>query len=333
MTGVFYVARPLIPFARSLNDTALLGVAILWGCMAITRSPAATLGILSQTRAQGPLARFTLSFVMTSDLVVVIVLATAMTVARPLVEPGATLSLGQFHALGREIVGSVALGTTLGLVLAVYMRLIGKQLFVVFMVLGFGLTEMLHYMNFDPLLTFMVAGFLVQNLSKQGPKFLRAIEHTGGIVYVVFFATAGAHLDVPLLRELWPMALLLAGTRGALTLGVARLSSRIANDPPVVRNWGWSGLISQAGLALGLAAVVGREFPTFGNAFRALAIATIALNEVFGPILFKLALDRAGETNPSSAAEHPSEAAEGHPGPENGASPAVASEPSPESPP
>ncbi len=295
MTGVFYAARPIIPFVHNLAPTVMFGAALLWGVMSVTRSPSATLGILSQTRATGPLARFMLTFVMTSDLVVV--LATAITLARPLVEPGASFSFHAFRVLGHEILGSVALGTTLGLVLAAYLRLIGKNLLVVFLVLGFGLTEVLHYLSFDPLLTFMVAGFLVQNLSKQGEKFLHALQQTGGVVYVIFFATAGADLDVPLLKQLWPVALVLAGSRAAATYGVARLSSRIANDDPVVRKWGWSGLVSQAGLALGLAAVVSREFPAFGDGFRALAIATIALNEMVGPILFKLALDRTGESS------------------------------------
>lgn len=297
MTGIFYAARPIIPFAHHLAPTVMFGAALLWGVMSVTRSPSATLGILSQTRATGPLARFMLTFVMTSDLVVVVVLATAITLARPLVEPGASFSFHAFRVLGHEILGSVALGTTLGLVLAAYLRLIGKNLLVVFLVLGFGLTEVLHYLSFDPLLTFMVAGFLVQNLSNQGEKFLHALQQTGGVVYVIFFATAGADLDVPLLKELWPVALVLAGSRAAATYGVSRLSSRIANDDPVVRKWGWSGLVSQAGLALGLAAVVSREFPAFGDGFRALAIATIALNEMIGPILFKLALDRTGESS------------------------------------
>ena len=289
--------RPLMPFTRGLGLSALAGVALLWGIMSITRSPSATLGILSQTRAQGPVARFMLTFVMTSDIVVVVLLALALTLSRPLIEPGAAFSAGAFRALGHEVLGSVSLGTTLGIVLALYMRLVGRQLLVVFIALGFGLTEVLRYLNFDPLLTFMVAGFLVQNLSNQGSKFLHAIAQTGGVVYVVFFATAGADLDVPLIKALWPVAILLAGSRTAVTWVVSQLSSRIANDVPLVRKWGWSGLVSQAGLALGLAAVVSREYPSFGAGFRALAIATVAINELVGPILFKLALDRSGETS------------------------------------
>jgi Kef-type K+ transport system membrane component KefB len=310
MTGVFLAARPLVPFARALPLSAAAGIALLWGVMSITRSPSATLGILSQTRAAGPLSTYTLTFVMASDLVVVVLLAAALTVAHPLLSPGATFSPAAFHTLGHEVLGSVALGTTLGLLLAAYLRLVGKQLVLLFVAIGFGLTEMLHYLRFEPLLTFMVAGFLVQNLSKQGEKFLHALHQTGGVVYVVFFATAGAELNVPLLRQLWMVAVLLAVARAGSTLLAGRLASRLAGDDPVVKRWGWSGMISQAGLALGLAGVVAREFPTFGAGFRSLAIATVALNEMIGPILFKLALDRSGETQgPEPSIPEPAEAA------------------------
>ena len=297
VSTVFVVAAPaFIPFTRDLGTGGVWGVAILWGVVAVSRSPAATLAVLSQTHARGPLASFTLAFVMSSDVVVVLLLAGAMAVARPLVDPSATLSLAAFHELGHEILGSIAMGTTLGLLLALYLKLVGRQLPVVLIALGFGATETLTYLAFDPLLTFLVAGFVVQNLSMQGDKFLHAIEGTGSVVYVVFFASAGAHLDLPLLEQLWSVALLLAGVRALVTFGIARLSSRIAKDPPVVAKWGWASLVSQAGLTIGLSAVIARQFPTFGDGFRALAIATVAINEVVGPVLYKLSLDRAKET-------------------------------------
>jgi Kef-type K+ transport system membrane component KefB len=303
VTGVFIALHPWIPFTSSLTGLGLVGAGLLWGTMAITRSPSATLGILSQTRAKGPIATGTLTFVMTSDLVVVILLAAAMVVARPMIDPTASMSLGELSALGHEILGSIALGTTLGLVLAAYLRVVGTQLMVVLVALGFGMTEMLQFLHFEPLLTFMVAGFVVQNLSKQGPKFLQGIEQTGSVVYVLFFATAGADLDLQLLRRLWPIAVALSVMRTVVTYGSGRLASRLADDPPVVKKWGWSGLVSQAGLALGVAAVIERTFPVLGSGFRALSIATVALNEMVGPVLFKLALDRSGE---SSRAARPS---------------------------
>jgi hypothetical protein len=80
------------------------------------------------------------------------------------------------------------------------------------------------------------------------------------------------------------------------------VGARLANDEPVVRRWGWAPLVSQAGLTLGLSAVIERTFPSFGPGFRSLVVATVAINEMVGPILFKLALDRAGESGRAGAA-------------------------------
>ena len=85
--------------------------------------------------------------------------------------------------------------------------------------------------------------------------------------------------------------------RGVITWVASRISCRIAGDPPALRSWAWSGLVSQAGLALGLSVLVAKEFPMFGNGFRALALATVAVNEMVGPVIFKAALDRTGETS------------------------------------
>ncbi len=234
MAGVFIAARPFVPFLRPLSPAALVGVSLLWGAIAITRSPSATLGILSQTRATGPVTRSTLTFVMTSDVVVVVLVAVAMMIARPLIEPAATFSLHELGTLGHELFGSVAIGTTLGLVLAAYLRLVDRQISLVLVALGFGATEVLRYLRFDALLTFMVAGFVVQNLSRQGEKLTHATGDMGTVVYVVFFATAGAQLDVPLLQKLWPVALVLAAVRGLYTFAAARIGSRVAGDSPEI---------------------------------------------------------------------------------------------------
>jgi Kef-type K+ transport system membrane component KefB len=297
MTGAFAAVHGAIPFARDLPAAAVLGAGLLWGTLAITRSPSATLGILAETRASGPVMTSTLSLVMTSDVVVVVLLATMMVTARPLLDPTASFAIHDLADLGHDLLGSVALGTTLGIVLAAYTRFVRAQLLLVFLALGFGMSALVNYLRFDSLLAFMVAGFVVQNLSRQGETFIHAIEETGSIVYVIFFATAGAHLDLPLLGRLWPVALTLGVTRAVVTWGAGRLASRVANDAPTVRSWGFAGLVSQAGLAIGVAGVIERAFPQLGSGFRALATATVALNEMVGPVLFKFALDRAGESS------------------------------------
>jgi Kef-type K+ transport system membrane component KefB len=118
----------------------------------------------------------------------------------------------------------------------------------------------------------------------------------GEVVYVVFFGVAGAHLNLPLLVTLWPVALLFAAARGLTSFVAGRVGSHFAEDPPTLRKWGWSGMVSQAGLALGIATNVQSEFPAFGAGLGALAVATVAMNEMVGPVLFKAALDRSGET-------------------------------------
>jgi Kef-type K+ transport system membrane component KefB len=158
-------------------------------------------------------------------------------------------------------------------------------------------------------LTFLVAGFVVENLTRQGPKLLEAVERAGSVVFVVFFATAGAHLDIPLLRTLWPVALFLCAARAFITWLCHRIGSRIAGDEPVLRRWGWASLVSQAGLTLGLASLVSRSYPSFGADFGALAIAAVAINELIGPVLFKFALDKHGESGRAAAA------ADAHAGP------------------
>jgi Kef-type K+ transport system membrane component KefB len=293
--AVFMLLSSYVPFARNLPWTSLLAVALLWGTLAVSRSPSACLGVLSQTRAKGPLASYSLASIMASDVVVVVLMACVIVVVRPLIMGGG-ISVDNLRMLGHEIIGSVAVGTSLGLALSLYLRLVGKNLLLVLVALGFGLTEFMRYIHIDPLLSFLTAGFVVQNLSLQGDKLLHAVEQASSLVFIVFFATAGAHLDLPLLAELWPIALGLSCARAFVTISTALWASRVAGDPAVIRRWGWSSLISQAGLTLGLSVVIVRTFPEFGEGFRSLVIATVALNEMVGPVLFKYALDRTGES-------------------------------------
>lgn len=304
LSTAFLLLTRFIPFTRGLETPALISVALLWGTLAVSRSPSACLGVLSQTRAKGPLASCSLAHIMASDVLVVVLMACVIVAVRPLMSEGGGVSMSDLRELGHEIVGSVAVGTTLGLVLAAYQRLIGGNLVLVLFALGFGFTEFMTYIHIDPLLSFMTAGFVVQNLTLQGEKLLHAVDSTSSLVFTVFFATAGAHLDIPLLRRLWPIALALCSARAITVAITSRWSSRVANDPPVIRRWGWAPLISQAGLTLGLSVVIARTFPEFGEGFRSLAIASVALNEMVGPVLFKLALDRTGETQAAARGTH-----------------------------
>ncbi|MBK8994920.1 MAG: sodium:proton exchanger [Myxococcales bacterium] len=295
-TGAFFLLARFMPFTRELPVRSVFGVALLWGVLSVSRSPSAVLAILSQTRARGPVARFSLAFVMSSNVVVLVMLALGLMFARQLLSPSAEMSFEDFERLGNELLGSAALGTSLGILLALYLRFVGAEMLVLLLVLGYGLTEGLQYLRFDPMLTFLIAGFFVRNFSEQGEKLLASVDQTSAIVFVVFFAAAGAHLDIPLLRSLWPLAFGLAASRAVATWVAHLASTRVANDSVPIRRWGWTGLVPQAGLTIGFLVVITRVFPGVGPEFASLCIAVVTVNEIVGPILFKLALDRSGES-------------------------------------
>lgn len=297
----FLALAQYIPFAAYLSLEARLATAAIWGLLATSRSPSATLAVLAQTHARGPLARWTLAFVMSSDVLVVVLFAFLLVAVRPYLTEGDVSAAIRLRILVHELVGSIALGTCLGIILIAYVRLVGRQLLLVLLFLGFVVTDALHYVQFDPLLAFLTTGFVVRNLSNQGEKLLHAVSRMSGVVFVVFFATAGAHLDLPLLARLWPIALLFFIVRLIATVFASKLASRFARDSGSVRSYGWAPLISQAGLTLALSHTIEREFPNIALGMRALVIATVAINEVLGPVLFKYALERSQEASSRDA--------------------------------
>ena len=302
-TAAFVTLAPYTPFS-AMESGERWAVGVLWGVVACTRSPAALLGIIAQLRPKGPLTTFSIAFVMLSDVICIAMLTFAMAIVRPLLDVTAAFAMGDLSKLAHELVGSLSLGVALGLALVIYLKLIGRNRLLVLVALGVGLGELLRYIQFDALLAFLVAGFFVRNFSHQGEKLLEAVQRTGALVFVVFFAVAGASIDLGVLTKVGAVVLVLSTVRAITTVGAARLSSRIANDPPALRSWGWSSMISQAGFAMAIAMVVARAFPNIADSFTTLAVAATSINQTVGPILFKIGLDR---TRESGAAEPASE--------------------------
>jgi Kef-type K+ transport system membrane component KefB len=300
-TGLaFFALAPLSPFA-GMPVSALVGVAVLWGMLAASRSPAVLLGVFSELRPKGPLSAFSLAFVMFSDLVIILMMAVAIALVRPLFDPAMALSFGEIRELGFDMLGSATLGGCVGIALAIYFRLTDRSHLIVLFAVSVGLSELIRYVRFDALLCFLVAGFVVRNFTDQGEKLLHAIHQTGILVFAVFFAVAGAKVDLALLAKVGPVAIVLCVARAASTWGAGRLSSYLANDEPTLKRWAFAPLISQAGLTIGLTEVIARAFPSIAAPFRALALAAVAIHELVGPILLKTALVRTGEAEQAEA--------------------------------
>jgi Kef-type K+ transport system membrane component KefB len=302
----FYLAQPWLPFLSGMEVPAVIGASLVWAVLAISRSPAATLGLIAQLRPDGPLTRYSLALVIAFDIVVLVLFSATVQIAQSLVDPRASFELAAMRSVGMEIVGSIAAGTTLGLLITAYLKLVGKQLILFLLVVAYGTTEFARYFNYDSLLLFVTAGFIVANVSRHGgERLLEAVSQGGRVTYVIFFALAGATLDMPLLLDVWPVAVGLSVVRVIASWLAARAGSRIANDDPMVRKYGWTPLVSQVGVTIGMALVVAEVFEdSFGQQFAALAIAVVGINQIVGPVLFKFGLDRAGETGKGTGAIH-----------------------------
>lgn len=291
---LFFLLRDHMPFLVGTETSAVAAVAVVWGVVSLSRSPAVTLAILGETRAKGPVAEHALGVVVVLDVLVLPLFAVAMALARGQIA-GEAFEPGALVHLGYELFASVCAGATFGLLIALLLRLISRERALLIVVLGYGVTALSVYLRYDTLLVFVVAGFVVMNLTRFGHGLVETSQRVSAGVMIVFFATAGAKLDLQALRELWPVAVAFFVARVLVTWVSCQIGHRLAGDPPVVRKLGFTSLISQAGVTIGLATIVADSLPGIGKALATLAIAVVGINELVGPVVFTLGLKRAGE--------------------------------------
>lgn len=308
IAALLLVMRPYVPFLAGTNWTVTIAFTLLFVSIAIVHSPAATMAILTETRAHGPVARSTLGIVLLADVVVVLLFSGALALARAMVPSGAR-GVGSLGATLWEIGGAFPIGLAIGLAVVLYLRITQAELFLfAIMVTFFGL-EVARLLHAEPLLTLLVAGFVTQNVSRRGRgRVLReAMERSAAPVFVVFFALAGAKLDLSEVVRLWTLVLPIVLVRaGGLWIG-CRVGGRWAGLTPNETRFYWLGLVAQAGVAIGLVDVASAVYPAAGGDMRTILLAVIAVDQTVGPILFRRALHKAGEVGRQgeASAEHP----------------------------
>jgi Kef-type K+ transport system membrane component KefB len=296
LTALALVLRTWIPFLERLEFPAVLFVALLFAATLTVNSPMVTLALLTETRAEGPLAKTTLGVVLVADVLVVLVFTAAFSLAQASLG-GATASAPEtLVRLLREVVGSMLAGALIGGVLTLYLRFVRRELVVFVIVLVFATAAAAQALHFELLLSLLVAGFLVENVAPVRAEPLVEMLHVMAVpVFVIFFAMAGADLRLQTFRDLWPLILAVALARVGLVYTGTRAGARLGEAEPVVARYAWTGLVSQAGVALGLATIVADRLPRLGLAMQTMIVGIIAFNESVGPVLFRGGLDRAGE--------------------------------------
>ena len=308
VTGFVFLAAPLLPFADAFSGLQVLTVGMLFGVLAVARSPSSAIAIINETRAMGPFTETALGVTVALDVLVIVLFGAAVSFCEVAMSPAAALDPGFIAGLSVEVLLGIGAGLVVGLALGYYidrvranlpLLLLGTALLVTSISHGFAAYVKEAYglsIHLEPLLICVTAGFTVQNVSRQGSRFIEAIESVSLPVYVLFFTLAGAGLNLEALMLTWAIAILLVGVRAGAIYLSAYAGGRLGGDPPRFNRLAGLTYLTQAGVSLGLALEVSRRFPGWGDAFVTVIVAVIAVNQMIGPIAMKQALTRAGET-------------------------------------
>jgi Kef-type K+ transport system membrane component KefB len=269
-----------------------LAVALVLGTIAAASSPSLTVALMDELNARGPFARTVLGVSVAKDVLVIVLFALVLVMARPLSSGGA-IDVRVAVATLLRAAGSIAVGAALGFTVSRYLRLLARDTPLFLVGLAFLTAQVSRLLGLETMLIALAGGVYVANVAPaEGARLQRQLDRGGIPVYVAFFAVLGAGLplDPQTLRELGPWVLLLGALRAlGLRLGT-RFAGRSTQVPTDLASHGWLGLISQAGITFGLAAAARRAFPEWGVSLEALVVAMIGVNAIAGPICFRWAL-------------------------------------------
>ncbi|HEU5170172.1 MAG TPA: cation:proton antiporter, partial [Gemmatimonadales bacterium] len=274
IAGVMVGIHGWVPFLRDLPLVEVVVASLLLASVAVVHSPAVTMALLSETGARGPVARTTLGIVLLADVVVVLLFSTVLTLARSVVPMAGGGGPSPF-LVAWEIGGALLVGAALGVAVTVYLRIVGHELFLVAILVALFGAEVARLLHVETLLTLVTAGFIAENTSRgeRADALRQAMERSAAPVFVVFFALAGARIDLSALAQAGFIVVPLVGVRAFAIWSGVRVAARWAGLGEMERRYVWMGLVSQAGVAIGLATLLAQAYPALGPGLRTLLLA------------------------------------------------------------
>ncbi len=292
---------PWLPIAPDASGASKLAMISLLVVVVVSFSPTMSAAVIAETGSRGKLSDFVLAMVVLADLIVLVLFSLFMQVARANFSDGAPEDVKMLIRLAWEIGGAVAFGCLVGALFALYLRYVGREVTLALLAVCVLLSQVGMSQRLEPLLAAMAAGIVIANLAVAQGETLRAAIQSGALpLLVVFFVAVGASLRLDTLAAAGLTAIGISLARiGLIWIGV-RAGLKVSRVRDRAGEYVWTGLISQAGITLGLAAVVAAEFPTWGVQVQMLLVALIAIDELVGPALFRTGLVRAGEIDASA---------------------------------
>ena len=273
-------------------------IAFIIGAISCATAPAATMAIISEYKARGPLTTTLLAVVALDDAIGILAFAIAAGICQPLVS---SIDVSFYQMLGvpfLHIVESAAIGIVFGIALMYISRLARTRELLLVVVFGVimlcvGLTR---YLGISSILASMVVGFIIANKVKRKEMFL-VVEEIEDVFFAMFFVLAGLHFDLSVLKVAGILALLIVLTRCMGKYFGARVGATISHAPDNVKRYLGFALLPKAGVTIGLVLIAALKFPTFGTVMLNAVLASTIINELIAPPLTKYAISKAGESN------------------------------------
>ena len=288
--------RSYLPFTVGQSWNTVIAIAIVFAAIAVASSPSVAIAVITDTRSKGPVSTTVLGVTVLKDVLVIVLFAIALSFTYSLLDPAGAEHGGDLLKLGRGIAGSIVVGALVGAAIAAYLHWVRQHLVLFTIGMAWVMVEVAAMFHLELLLLALTAGFVLENLLPvEGTEFVEVLESASLPLYAVFFSLAGAAVHLSELAAVWMWALILVSVRAlAIYLGTS-WGARVGRSPEVVRRTAWGAFISQAGVALGMAELLSREFPTWGAELYGFFVGMVAIHELAGPVLAKWTLDRAGE--------------------------------------
>lgn len=272
-------------------------LALILGAIATATAPAATLMVVRQYKADGPVTRMLLPVVALDDAVGLIVFSISLSLASSMVS---ATSITVYTALVEpllEIVLSLLVGGVIGIVLSFCFRLFMSRanricLITAAVFLGVALADKFHLSS---LLLCMAIGAAVANLRNDAEKLLELNDRWTPPLFLLFFVISGAELDLAVLPTIGLLGVLYLIFRSlGKYLGAMVGSAAVKADKNIVKYLGVA-LLPQAGVAIGMSQIISNEMPIYGDTVRTVVLCATLIYEIFGPVLTKIVLIKAGE--------------------------------------
>ncbi len=292
--ALFYYIFTHTALLSITDPTIILSFCIFLGIVAMAKSPAATIAVLNEFRAKGPFTDLVLGVTMLVDVIILVMFAIAMAYVQSIITHTPISLIFLLELIGHLLL-SVGAGLMFGYLMILFYKYIGRELTLFIVIASFISHDMAQFAGIEHMLMCMVAGFIVQNFSRQGHRMIEGIENSYLPIYVVFFSLAGASLNFSHLKAFYPAVILFVVVRLILVLIATYLGAYLSKAPPTILKYSWTGFLTNAGLTLSIVIIIENTFPDWGSILMAFVISVIAINQIVGPVLFKLGLDKSGE--------------------------------------